>query len=411
MIALVRQTRTNLYTVNVLTAILDACRVAREICTSPAELGAAAHRAVARGARPLALYSFTTPELLRVRAELRAVRREAPGLRCLAGGPHASADPQGTLALGFEHVFVGEGEETLPAFFAADGRTGPVLVGAGGCSLDALPPFGRGRHGPIELTRGCAFRCGFCAVGGRPPRHRSAAAVWEAAGELRARGRPVLSFVTPDALSYGGGLGALEELLAGLRAAGSQPQLGIFPSEVRPERVTPEAAGLLRAYCRNRTLVIGAQSGSDAVLRRLGRGHTVGDVERAARVARRAGFLPHLDLIFGLPDETPDERRATVALARRLRRQTGARIHAHYFHPLPGTPLWGRDPAPLDPATRAFLRELRASGAEDGYWEEQERWSAQIVEWARKGWIRTPAAGTGASPGSCKGLDPRGESP
>ncbi|MEW6489412.1 MAG: TIGR04013 family B12-binding domain/radical SAM domain-containing protein [Thermodesulfobacteriota bacterium] len=408
MLALVRQTRTNLYTVNVLTAILDACGVAWEVCASPAELFARAHWAGARAARPLALYSFTTPELFRVRAELRAARRHAPELCFLAGGPHASADPEGTLALGFEHVFVGEAEETLPAFFAADGRTGPVLVGSGGCSLDALPPFGRGRHGPIELTRGCAFRCGFCAVGGRPPRHRSAAAVWEAAGELRARGRPVLSFVTPDALSYGGGgdLGALEELLAGLRAAGTEPQLGIFPSEVRPERVTPEAAGLLRAHCRNRTLVIGAQSGSDEVLRRLGRGHTVGDVERAARVARQAGFLPHVDLIFGLPEESQDERRATVALARRLRRDTGARIHAHYFHPLPGTLLWGRRPAPLDPETRVFLRGLRASGGEDGYWEEQERWAAAIIEWARRGWIRTPAAGARAASGPLPGLDP-----
>jgi B12-binding domain/radical SAM domain protein len=392
MIALVRQTRTNLYTVNVLTAILDACGVSWEVCASPAELCGQAHRAAARGARALALYSFTTPELLRVRAELRAVRQEVPELGFLAGGPHASADPEGTLALGFGHVFVGEAEETLPAFFAAGGSTGPVVAGAGRCPLDAFSPFGRGRYGPIELTRGCAFRCGFCAVGGRPPRHRSAAAVWEAAGELRARGRPVLSFITPDALSYGGCLGALEELLAGLRAAGTEPQLGIFPSEVRPERVTSEAAGLLRAYCRNRTLVIGAQSGSDAVLRRLGRGHTVGDVEQAARVARQAGFLPHVDLIFGLPEESPDERRATMALARRLRRETGARIHAHYFHPLPGTPLWGREPAPLDPETRAFLQDLRASGAEDGYWEAQERWATEIIEWARRGWIRTPAA-------------------
>lgn len=403
MIALVRQTRTNLYTVNVLTAILDACGVPWAVCASPADLVARAHRTAARGGRPLALYSFTTPELLRVRAELRGVQQEVPELRFLAGGPHASADPEGTLAQGFEHVFVGEAEETLPAFFEAGGRAGPVLVGAGGCPLDAFSPFGRGRHGPIELTRGCAFRCGFCAVGGRPPRHRSAASVWEAAEQLRARGRPVLSFVTPDALSYGGGedLGALEELLAGLRAAGTELQLGIFPSEVRPERVTPEAAGLLRAYCRNRTLVIGAQSGSDAVLRRLGRGHTVGDVERAARVARQAGFLPHVDLIFGLPGESQDERRATVALARGLRRDTGARIHAHYFHPLPGTPLWGREPTPLDPETRAFLRGLRASGGEDGYWEEQERWAAEILEWARRGWIRTPAAplGVGAPSG------------
>lgn len=398
MIALVRQTRTNQYTVNVLTAILDGCGVAWETCASPADLCAAAHRARTRGA--VALYSFTTPQLPGVRREVRAVRREAPGLVFLAGGPHASADPEGTLALGFDHVCVGEGEETLPAFLEAGGRAEPVLRGRGGGPLDAFPPFGRGRHGPVELTRGCAFGCGFCAVGRRAPRHRSLASVLESARDLCGRGRPALAFITPDALSYGGGLGALEALLGGVRELGAIPSLGIFPSEVRPERVTPEAAELLRTYCRNRTLVIGAQSGSDDVLRRLGRGHTVEDVERAARVARAAGFLPHVDLIFGLPDESEEDRKATVALARRLRRETGAKVHAHYFHPLPGTPLWGRDPTPLDPATRSFLQELRVAGAEDGHWEEQERWAWEILEWARRGWIRTPCAGTVSPPGS-----------
>ncbi len=399
MIALVRQTRTNQYTVNVLTAVLDACGVPWETCGTGADLCAAARRAAGRGERALALYSFPTPSLLAVREEVRGARESAPGALFLAGGPHASADPEGTLALGFDHAFVGEAEELLPPFLAAGGDGEPILVGRGGVPLDACPPFGRGRHGPVEITRGCAFGCGFCAVGRRPPRHRGPASVLEAAEDLVRRGRPVLSFVTPDALSYGGGLAALAQLLASLRAAGVAPQLGIFPSEVRPERVTPEAMEVLREHCRNRTLVIGAQSGSEGVLRRLRRGHTVEDVERAARLARRWGFLPHVDLIFGLPDETLDDRRATAALARRLRRETGARLHAHYFHPLPGTPLWGREPTPLDPETRAFLGELRAAGAEDGYWEAQERWAWEILDWARRGWIRAPGAGDAEAPG------------
>ncbi|MDW7709510.1 MAG: TIGR04013 family B12-binding domain/radical SAM domain-containing protein [Deferrisomatales bacterium] len=389
MIALLRQTRTNLYTLNALTGVLDACEVPWEACRSAAELCTAAERARRRRDRALALYSFPTLQLPDVRREVANLRRENPGLRFLAGGPHTSADPEGALALGFDHVFVGEAEETLPAFLAS-GEGAPVSRGEGRVCLDAFPPFGRGRHGPVELTRGCAFGCGFCAVGGRPPRHRSHAPVLAAVADLCARGRPAVSFITPDALTYGGGLDALEALLRGLREVGAAPALGIFPSEVRPERVTPDAAALLRAHCRNRALVIGGQSGSDAVLRRLGRGHTAGDVTRAARVARAAGFLPHVDLIFGLPEESLEDRKATVRLASDLRRTTGAKIHAHYFHPLPGTPLWGREPTPLDPETRAFLVGLRAAGAEDGYWQTQESWAWQVLAWGRMGWIRTP---------------------
>jgi radical SAM superfamily enzyme YgiQ (UPF0313 family) len=109
-----------------------------------------------------------------------------------------------------------------------------------------------------------------------------------------------------------------------------------------------------------------------------------------------------VDLIFGLPAETLEERRATAALARRLRQEAGAKIHAHFFHPLPGTPLWGLEPTPLDPETRAFLAGLRRGGAEDGYWQEHERWAWQVLDWARRGWIRTPS-GVGAPPNDDSG--------
>ncbi|MBE0618551.1 MAG: cobalamin B12-binding domain-containing protein, partial [Proteobacteria bacterium] len=203
MIALVRQTRTNQYTVNALTAILGACGVPWEVHAAPAALWAAARRAAGRGARVLTLYSFTTPQLREVREEVHRAREAVPALVLLAGGPHASADPDGTLALGFDYVFAGEAEELLPPFLAAGGEGARVVVGAGGVPLDAYPPFGEGRYGPVEITRGCAFGCGFCAVGGRRPRHRSASSILEALEALRALGRPQLSCVTPDALSYG----------------------------------------------------------------------------------------------------------------------------------------------------------------------------------------------------------------
>jgi B12-binding domain/radical SAM domain protein len=392
MVAILRETRANRYTLNTLTAILDACLVPWQAAGSARAMATHASGALAKGGRALALYSFMTPHLITVREEIRELRRRFPRVTLLAGGPHPTADPEGTLALGFDRVFVGEAERSLPAFFAG-GADGDSVIrdpegGPGG--LEGYPPFGRGRSGPVELTRGCPYACGFCAVGRRRVRHRSAESVLFAARTLLSSGRRRITFVTPDALAYGKALTDLDALLGALRSMGMRPALGSFPSEVRPDRVTPEAIEILSRHCENRSLVIGAQSGSDRILRQLGRGHTVADVVRAATAARKGGFMPHVDVIFGLPGETPDDRRVTADLSRMLRRELGARIHAHYFHPLPGTPLWGSKPTPLDGETRAFLTELRRGGAEDGSWQEQERWAWRIVEWAEKGWILTP---------------------
>jgi B12-binding domain/radical SAM domain protein len=333
-----------------------------------------------------------TPHLVEVRAEAAALRAGAPGALLLAGGSHASADPEGTLALGFDHVFAGEAENTFPAFLSGGCRGAPIIRDAQGGpdDLDGVSAFGPGRWGPVEITRGCRYDCSFCAVPSGVVRHRTRRAVLGEARALAAMGRHKIAFITPDALSYGGSLGELDALLADLRSAGMNPVLGTFPSEVRPDRVTAEAVEILGRHCGNRTLVIGAQSGSDAVLARLRRGHTVEDVERAASVARQGGFTPHVDVIFGLPGEEAHEQAATVKLAQRLLGETGARIHAHYFHPLPGTRYWACDPSPLGDEARAFLHGLRRAGVEDGWWQEQERWAWQIVEWAERGWIRTP---------------------
>ena len=386
-LVVLRETRSNRYSVNWLAAAAEAGGASWVAAPSPQALiqAASGQEAV------LVAYSFMTPDLERVGREVAETKTRVPRALWVAGGAHPTADPEGTLALGFDHVFVGEADRTLPAFLAEG--DGPRVIRdpeGGPSSLDPYPCFGPERPGPVEITRGCRARCGYCAVGRRRVRHRAPGTVERWARLLVAEGRRLVRFITPDALGYGCGLEDLEELLARVRAAGGEAVLGAFPSEVRPDRVTPEAVRLLGRYCHNRVLVIGAQSGSPRVLQGIRRGHTVEHVIEAARIARSGGFLPHVDLIFGLPGETPDDQAATVALARRLLRECGARIHAHYFLPLPGTPLWGRAPAPLYPETRRFLEQASAGGALDGQWKAQQALAARIRVWAEAGRIRVP---------------------
>ncbi|NOY45388.1 MAG: TIGR04013 family B12-binding domain/radical SAM domain-containing protein [Deltaproteobacteria bacterium] len=384
-ICVLRETPTNRYSVNVLVGLIQQAGLPWVVARSGAEVV----RLASGAGRAFALYSFMTPDLPTVRAEVAALRPRLPGVRWLAGGAHPTADPEGTLAMGFDHVVVGEAERVLGPFLR-DGDGPSVLrdPDGGPPDLDPYPARVAGRPGPVEITRGCRGGCRFCSVGRRRVRHRGLPTVVAAARAMVTEGRRVIRFVTPDALAYGGGLKAVADLLAALRTAGAEPVLGAFPSEVRPERVTPEAVALLRTHCHNRTLVIGGQSGSDRVLRFLGRGHTVDDVVQAAARARRGGLRPHVDLIFGIPGETSEEQAATVELARLLQREHGAKIHAHYFHPLPGTPLWGADPTPLDPKTRAFLERAERAGTLDGDWRAQIALAQDLREWASRGWIR-----------------------
>jgi len=361
------------------------------VARSPDAVAAAAREALRAGRRPVVGWSFFTASFAEVAAELARVRAAVPGARVLhlAGGVHASAAPGETLGAGFDLVAVGEGEETLPGVLdavhgGADPRRVPGVawLGAGALrtsgrarpvDLDRFPPCAprAGRFGPIEITRGCIWACRFCQTPFQFKarfRHRALAEIvrWVRAGA--GAGKDV-RFVTPSALSWGSqdagsDLPALEALLASVReAAGPRRKviLGAFPSELRPEHVSARALALLSRYCDNRQVIVGGQSGSDRMLAAMGRGHDAQTVTRAAAIALEAGFRPSVDFIFGLPGEEEEDREATrrqMALLARM----GARVHAHAFDPLPGTP-WARAPrGTIDGATAALLERLRGSG-------------------------------------------------
>jgi B12-binding domain/radical SAM domain protein len=333
-------------------------------------------------------------------AAIRSAHRDR--LLLIAGGPHASADPQGTLALGFDVAFVGEGERSLAAFVRAlaSGGGGPACIRDPGPPLDLdeqwhvdprlqLYPF-------AEISRGCPHACAFCqvpAMFGRRMRHRSPAVVGQGLEQAVRAGFRRFRFLTPDAFAYRGGGGsprqALGQLLQeGRRAGANEMMLGTFPSEVRPDRVREGLLQLVDERCTNRTLVIGAQSGSDRVLGLMHRGHTVEDSRRAVAATAAIGLKPHVDVLFGFPGETAEERLQTLAFAGWCVESARARIHAHVFMPLPGTPAWPKAPEKLEPGLIADLRRLQEAKVLDGDWVRQEMHGRRILRWRDEGRIR-----------------------
>ena len=346
-------------------------------------------------------WSFYSPDFVASAEDLRYVKARAPGAVHLAGGVHATAEPLQTLQAGFDFVALGEGESTVVSFFRErERRAGLAWLEQGRLRsngpgerrpLDDFPGFNHleGKWNALEITRGCVYACSFCQT----PfmfkarfRHRSVGCVREHVRWMRADGIRYMRFVTPTCLSYGSedtsvNLEAVEELLAAVRGE-LPPQgkiyFGTFPSECRPEHVTRASLALLRKYVDNDSLVIGGQSGSERVLRETHRGHGVGEIIESVKLAREFGFRPDVDFLLGMPDETPEDRAESLALAQKLV-DLGARIHSHAFMPLPGTPLGGKVPSPIEARTQRAMERLESKGAMYGQWRRHQEIADQLV--------------------------------
>lgn len=405
---LLRQTKANRYTLPLLLNLVekwdDKGVLELDVARSPQEL---AHK-VACSEGSLVGYSFMTPHLGEVMEELKILRPLLGQMDLLvAGGPHASADPDGTLELGFQAVVAGEGEDVIPRLLQAwiNAKSSKDLHGiwraSGPCSLEEALPVSRRANfmAPLEITRGCPHGCTYCftpRLHPRPIRHRSLNSVREYLTASLEMGRRTARFIAPDAFSYKAPglkdeIESLESLLRLCCDMGlKQTHLGDFPSEVRPDKVKPQLLELLLRYCKNRKLVIGAQSGSDRILSLIRRGHTVEQAIEAVRQVVACGLMAHVDVLFGLPGETTQDRIATLKFMEKLIRMGRVRIHAHMYLPLPATPLFGFEPAKVETWFMDKVAALHSHGVLDGDWEAQAILQEKILSWRRKGLIRAP---------------------
>ena len=124
---------------------------------------------------------------------------------------------------------------------------------------------------------------------------------------------------------YGGSFTAIpverqQELLGAAKEAVDAGRIDSVRLSTRPDAVNTAVLERLRAYGVE-TIELGAQSMNDEVLRLSGRGHTAADVERAARLIRENGFELILQMMTGLPGDTP--KRATDTAKKLIALQPG----------------------------------------------------------------------------------------
>lgn len=348
--------------------------------------------------RVVAALSVHTRQLPAARSFISAVRAQFNSrVIILAGGPHPTARPIDLLHAGADFVIRGEAEDSLPLLLRALTDRAP-LSAIPGLSDPANPepdmapaadmaryhPFSLrvDRLGPMEITRGCPYRCAYCQTGrlhGHAVRHRPLDMILDTMRIIKNPRFLHYRAITPNVLSYGSpdgltpDLDVLERLLSGLwnimRPEG-RVYLGSFPSEVRPEHVTADSLQLLKRFVHNDNLVVGAQSGSGTMLGKCRRGHGTDAVLSAVRLGIKAGFGMNVDFIFGMPGETLENMRESLRFARELSAM-GARIHLHAYMELPGTAWEGLGEPGIPDEIQAELLKLCGSGQAFGQWEKQ----------------------------------------
>jgi len=315
----------------------------------------------------------------------RSLKRLAPDVKLILGGPAATFGAENILSRHrtFDFLVLGETEENGPRIFkkllaGRDQDYGnvpglafrtngkilgaelPPLVGSDSnelCNLDSLAsPYltgilASGRPG-VLTGRGCTFHCQYCcfaALGRKRLRLHSIERVLVEldciASHQKRSGERYVVPIHDDTFTI------LPNRAKELCQAIAEHEFGLMLSCItRADRVDGELLRLMRE-AGFVSLAYGLESAVPSVLRATGKVRPpdwpdpdlkperdfVGQVRENVLTAKRLGFNVGVSIILGLPTETREEGRATLAFLGDL--PVDYYMH-NYLWVFPGTPLW-----------------------------------------------------------------------
>jgi radical SAM superfamily enzyme YgiQ (UPF0313 family) len=271
------------------------------------------------------------------------IKRHAPETRILIGGPEVTADNAWVLEHpAVDYAAIGEGEGTFADLLHALARGGEVLepipglanrrrTGAGQTapllprtplpSLDLVAsPYLEGILNAaeeqtllLETLRGCVFKCKFCYYPKSYDRlyYLSPDKLRAILEHARQAGVREVVFLDPT-LNQRRDFADLLRLLAEMNADGQWTCFG----ELRAEGIHDELAHWLR-QAGFTEVEVGLQSIEPRAMRLMDRNNNLRAFERGVRAMRRAGIRVKVDLIIGLPGDTPDSIRRSMDYVRR----------------------------------------------------------------------------------------------
>ena len=280
---------------------------------------------------------------------LPSFRRIIEGIRAgtaaplILGGCGFSLMPEPILEYcGLDFGIWGEGEHALPelvqriaASEAIDDIPGLIYRAEGGLrrnppiyiDLEGWPTpqrdlvdnrryFAEGGMGNIEAKRGCPMRCIYCAdplCRGSRSRLRPPQSVADEVEALLGMGIDHLHFCDSEFnLPPQHAMAVCRQLIE--RGLGGRLKWYAYCS---PAPFTDEMADLaVRSGCAG--INFGVDSGSDRVLRALGRDFTAAEVASTAEICHRHGIVFLYDLLLGGPGETRETLRETIEAMKRM---------------------------------------------------------------------------------------------
>lgn len=283
-------------------------------------------------------YSVTTPYWDDTVALARALKPH--GRMQIVGGAHVTITREHNPI--FNVMFLGPAERSLCDFLRDYGwGEWQSLYVSRHVPLDDLPypECGLGKKlnrdgakatAVVYTSRGCMYRCTFCAARAMYPKleFRSIENVVGELKQLVDRGVTEIRFMDD---SFTCDYKRTYALCRALRDLGLH-----WAAMVRPDEL-PEDVATVMAEAGCRGVALGVESFDDSVLRAARKGHTAAQNEEAIRTAAKVGLNAHLFMLMGTSGEryriTPD---LNIAALDRLPFQ---RMLFSSFMPHPGTPV------------------------------------------------------------------------
>lgn len=277
---------------------------------------------------------------------LRRLRRENPEAVIALTGCYPQAFPEAAQALAQPDIITGSRDRgglvtAVEQFLACRERVVDIRPHSSGEQFEVMPAadFGRRTRAFVKIEDGCENYCSYCIIptARGPVRSKPMAALGEELTALAATGHREVVLAGINLASYGRDLGC-RFIDAVLLACGIPGIERVRLGSMEPELLTREDIAVMSAQpklCPQFHLSL--QSGSDAVLERMGRRYRTGDYMALVKEIRRSfpGASITTDLMVGFPGETEEEFCQSLDFAW----QVGfAKVHVFAYSPRAGTP-------------------------------------------------------------------------
>lgn len=283
-----------------------------------------------------------------------------PGIRIIMGGPHLDARSGEVLGIApaVDFVVRGEGENAVSELIARLGRgeTGPQGI-AGVFARGSGTKEGRAASvtdlagipfpdrqlllnnknytsedmGLLMTTRGCPYRCTFCATETQRPRYRPVDHVLEEIRQTKTEYGTIQFTIKDDTFIVNKDrvVEYCEKLLTG--------KLRInWECNGRADLIDEEQLKLMkRAGCN--FIKLGIESGSPKILEKMKKRITIDSCLRAAEILRRVGIHWSGYFMIGVPGETEADMYETLSFMRELKPDFA---YLGTYQPYPGTEMF-----------------------------------------------------------------------